>query len=244
MEIRETRDYSRFKLYPVNRKVTKEHVEKLVNDPSFPEAFSVHPIVVNENYWVIDGQHRLKAAITLNIPVYFVVQYGATEKDIISCNFNQKKWTLEDYLKFYAEKGLDSYRWVVTLRDSYAITLYQAILLTRFLGDTAGAHCNNHIKQGVFALDISTRDNIDVFASKYVECIKILIVAHGKKKVTHLLGEAYIRSAIKLFREDRRKFDKFVDKLPQFFKYLPHTTYSEEATEHIENVLTKRAYNR
>ena len=56
-KIRETNDYEIFKILKGNRDINQNHVNKLVQ--SITEKDLRIPIVVDNNMYVMDGQHRL-----------------------------------------------------------------------------------------------------------------------------------------------------------------------------------------
>ena len=68
-----TRDYSRFKKVVGNRDVKsyKRVLESIKNVGYIP-----NPIIVNENYEVIDGQHRLQACEELGISIAYIMIPG------------------------------------------------------------------------------------------------------------------------------------------------------------------------
>ena len=67
------------------------------------------PILVNKEWYVIDGQHRLEAAKRLQIPISFVVDENLTLEDMATLNIASKKWAVSDYLNYYARKGFPDY---------------------------------------------------------------------------------------------------------------------------------------
>lgn len=106
-DIKKTHDYGKFIIMGENRNVNLLHIKRLVQ--SFNEKQLICPIIVNEKYEVIDGQHRLKACIETGMPVYYFVipGYGITE--VQKLNTNQKNWTKLDYLDMYCAEGLTPY---------------------------------------------------------------------------------------------------------------------------------------
>lgn len=111
MNIQRTSDYKKFNTILGNRRVKKAHVNKLKSAFEWnPEAASWVPIIVNENYEVIDGQHRLEALKQLELPVYYRVIEGLTIEDVQALNSNTKPWTPNDYAEAYAHIGNRNYR--------------------------------------------------------------------------------------------------------------------------------------
>lgn len=102
-----TDDYDRFKMLTDNRDLNEAHVHRLAD--SFRTNHLVCPIIVNDSYQVIDGQHRLAASKKTGKPVYYMVipNYGIEQVRIL--NTNQKNWTKLDYLEMYAAQGVPAY---------------------------------------------------------------------------------------------------------------------------------------
>lgn len=105
--IMSTNDYSIFTLIRGNRVVNKLHVERLKK--SFSKSYLMSPIIVNQKYEIIDGQHRFNAAKELGLPVNFIVvnDYGLREVQLL--NTNMKNWKKEDYLQAYCDLGYVEY---------------------------------------------------------------------------------------------------------------------------------------
>ena len=64
-EIFETKDYSIFKFREDNRLINANHVKKLAERMKENGWLSTSVVTINGNGDVIDGQHRVKAAISV-----------------------------------------------------------------------------------------------------------------------------------------------------------------------------------
>ena len=66
-------------------------------------------IIVNENYEIIDGQHRFDVIKELGLPLNYVIcgGYGLNEVHIL--NQNSKTWNVDDYLDGYCLLGYTDY---------------------------------------------------------------------------------------------------------------------------------------
>ena len=73
------------------------------------------PVIVNENYEVIDGQHRIMAATELKEAIYYEIIPGLKLKDCIDLNAEQHKWSLVDYVSSYAKLGYEQYDSLLTM---------------------------------------------------------------------------------------------------------------------------------
>lgn len=101
MTIQQTTDYGRFLLRPENRPIDKGNLAKILNSVRKHNMLAYMPIIVSEDNYVIDGQHRLQVAKKLETPIYYLVIKGADLQTIILLNTAMKRWTYADYLHAY-----------------------------------------------------------------------------------------------------------------------------------------------
>ena len=108
--ILKTQEYAKFKNLKGNRKVDPKHVNRLINSmENNGNLTQVFPVIVNDQFEIIDGQHRLEACKQLGFPVFYEVKEGLTINTVISLNTNSKNWTPMDYCQSFAQQGLDPY---------------------------------------------------------------------------------------------------------------------------------------
>lgn len=102
-----TREYDKFKFMHGNRNVNLAHVKRLTD--SFSQTQLVSPIIVNDKFEIIDGQHRWMVCKELSLPLYYIVikNYGLKEVQIF--NSNASVWNKRDYLESYCQLGLRHY---------------------------------------------------------------------------------------------------------------------------------------
>lgn len=67
-------DYKKFNFASFNRSLVKSNIEKLKKEAIKEDNFPYFPIVVDKNLTIIDGQHRYKACMELNKPIYYIVK--------------------------------------------------------------------------------------------------------------------------------------------------------------------------
>lgn len=101
-EIFKSTDYLKFQKIEGNRKLADNHVKSLVESVKSKNLLHLKPIIVDENFFVLDGQHRLEAARICEVPIYYIVCSSEKFKEITKLNQNQKNWKLIDFLTFYA----------------------------------------------------------------------------------------------------------------------------------------------
>lgn len=127
--IHSTQSYDKFKNFLSNRDVKGSHLKNLIESIQRKNLLHLFPIVVNKNFEIIDGQHRLAAARALNVPIYYIVDSSVTQADIAMVNNNRKGWTAKDYIKFYYEEGLPQYQSLTYLLKKYPLTVVGAVRL-------------------------------------------------------------------------------------------------------------------
>lgn len=102
VELFYTEDLDQFTLSKANRRVYPQHVRRMAKSITRNGFLKDCPIKVIERdgqYVITDGQHRLEAARTLGVGVYFMTD---TEAEVASkirvANQFSRAWALDDYL--------------------------------------------------------------------------------------------------------------------------------------------------
>lgn len=102
-----TMDYYKFKSIKGNRHINSRNYIKLTK--SMEEEQLIIPIIVNDNYEIIDGQHRFMCAKNLGLPVYYLMVNGYSINQVKRANLVSSNWTKEDYLNMHITDGIESY---------------------------------------------------------------------------------------------------------------------------------------
>ena len=118
-KIQTTSDYSVFKKINSNRDINKAHLKKLIASISIKNLLFLFPVILNENMEVVDGQHRIEAAKSLGVKLYYIVDGSITKADIALMNSNRKSWGARDYISFYAEEGNEDFKRLKKLLKAY-----------------------------------------------------------------------------------------------------------------------------
>lgn len=125
--IKKTKDYDLFVFRDDNReKIDKAHVLKLIESIKSRNLLELRPICVNANMEIVDGQHRLLAAKTLGVDIYYQQDKSLDASDIIRMNIS-KPWTIGDYLNFYCEQGYDEYIKIKRFVEKHNLSLKVAL---------------------------------------------------------------------------------------------------------------------
>lgn len=144
-----TRDYKKFRVLKGNRRIQDAHVARLME--AFTEDASIssyNPILINEKWEIIDGQHRYEALKQLDLPVYYMMQPGLDISDTIDLNTGKKSWRPDDYAYSFMEQGKDQYETYLWFKDEYGLN---HDVLMRYL--SLDAHMTTRLfKEGQFVV--------------------------------------------------------------------------------------------
>jgi hypothetical protein len=112
-----TRDYLMFSELPGNRALNPLHLKRL--QASMQDKYLFSPIIVNEHYQVIDGQHRLQCAKDLGLIVYFIICEGYGIREVQILNASSKNWNSDDYMQGYCDLGYKDYAVYKEFKEKY-----------------------------------------------------------------------------------------------------------------------------
>ena len=149
-----TKDWKSLQFLEDNRDIDDGAVKRLAE--SIKKFGQLQPIVINEKWEVIEGQHRVRACKLLGIPVLYVISEGATIKEVILMNNIQRGWLNKDYLKCFCHlnhKSHDEYRKMKTFFEDYGLNFSVSInLLAGGFTYTGGGKANTAFKDGNFKI--------------------------------------------------------------------------------------------
>lgn len=189
--VKKTTDYNTFKMLPFQRDVSAEHVFSIKKSIKDNNMLISNPIIVDKNFYVIDGQHRLAAARDLKLPIYyFQLMIDAIENPsaIVSIN-TQKRWTLTDYIQYYAKLGFEEYIRFLNIMKLYDAP--QTVVL--YLAKCHGGHSfSDTVRSGKLRFPEDTEDFLEIFmafnksAKDYVTRKNLLVLKSQVWAAAHL----------------------------------------------------------
>lgn len=141
-----TNNYKMFKFLHGNRDVDEAHVEKIKNSIK-KIGYILHPIAVNEQFQIIDGQHRFCALSDLNMPVDYYITKDATIEQCIELNQINKRWKIGDFIKSYADRGDLSFTYLQGLKLNFN-KLPEKVVIDVALRASGGS-VGSRLKKGV-----------------------------------------------------------------------------------------------
>jgi len=219
-QIYKTSNYSEIKPHYLNRKIKSSHVKTLKEQIKYKDLGAAVPIVLNQNFQIIDGHHRFVARKDLGLPIYFVNHHGLDEKDIIMLNINRSEWTTLEagvfYNDLYMKEGDGQYsaynEWYSFYNNynkNFSLSLNQGLSL---LADNRHESPIDSFKEGTFYIaDYDIACQIAEFMNK---CFR-----HTQSKSGDSLGRAlWFMWRLEGFNSEG--FIKLLEKKTEKFKNL------------------------
>jgi hypothetical protein len=221
-----TRNYDLFKFLKGNRPVDEKHVRKLVQ--SMQQEYLQRPIDVNENYEIIDGQHRFTAIKELNLPLFYVVRKGWTMKQVQVANSNTKAWSVLDVIESQSRLGNIEYQVIKMFSKKHQINHQHSITLLN--PNTNGTLT----KAGTFkVLDIEKSERTALFIKKINKLISF-----------DCFRRPFVHTFRKLADNDNFEFEVFLKKLEyQSDRFKPCIDVKSQI-EMIEEIYNYRNQNK
>lgn len=167
VNIQQTQNYNQFKHFPSNRPVIANALVKSIKEKNL---LSSRPILVTEDFYIVDGQHRLAAARILNVPIYYTVDKKLTEDDIARLNANQKKWSAQDFLNFHVNRGVLAYVFIDKMIKEFKLPIHFLITCIERKKDCYGIFNRGEL---IIKNEQSMKETIQTFYEIYELCKKI-----------------------------------------------------------------------
>jgi hypothetical protein len=227
--IYKTNNYGMFKFRNDNRPVMKSHVEQLSRKMKEKGWIPGSYAVINEMFEVIDGQHRIQAAIIANVPVSYTIEVNTDFRHIQDLNQSQKNWTKADHILGWVKKGNENY---ITL-DRY-MKRYPEFKLTEmlmFLSNTKVNFPKELFESGEFQVK-----SLDVAKDTICNFIKLKpYFEDGYYK------SIFVRAMLRVMSKDVFDFDEFVHKV----SVRPGMIYTcGTVNQYVDMIETIYNYNR
>lgn len=243
-QVNSTNDYAKFKIMKGNRDVNKLHVKRLKE--SFNEKYLLSPIVVNENYEIIDGQHRFAAAKEMGLPVNFIVCNGYSLKEVQLLNTNMKNWRKEDYLNAYCDLGYPAYLKFREFMDNYPDFGLAAaeVLLTQKLTNNRNTKSpeikSESNKSGTYSVRYFQEGELEIpnYAISVEHAEMIMMVKPYYDGFNRAL---FIRAMIGIFKNDLYSHSKFIQRISSNPGVLQHCSNITQYKLMIEDIYNFRS---
>ena len=146
-----TNNYDKFKIIEGNRNVDEPKVRKLVD--SMKEKQLMIPILVNENYEIIDGQHRFTASSRLGFPIYYTVVEGYGINEVKKANLITTTWNLDAFLNLYCSDEKEEYLLFNTFVEEYNLSIFGLLNIYNHISGESMRKLQTDFKSGNFTFN-------------------------------------------------------------------------------------------
>src|SRR5882724_2589302 len=127
--INETTDYEQFKFLKGNRNIVPGHLAQLTSAILKDNLLAYNPIVVNKEWEVIDGQHRLLVARNNKLPIYYIINPNAGLSEVRTQNRYVRTWKALDFIESFASLGYPDYLWLYEFIQNNHLAVSTAVIL-------------------------------------------------------------------------------------------------------------------
>jgi hypothetical protein len=141
-----TKDYARFKTLGGNRKLNDLHFKRLLSSVMVNNLLFANPILVNEKFEIIDGQHRFAVCQDLGHPIHYLLVENLGLPEVQTLNANAKNWKVEDYIDGYCDMGLQEYCYLKSLMTKTGLGVMT--LLNIFASGNTNGSSLTKVKEG------------------------------------------------------------------------------------------------
>ena len=201
-QVHTTMDYAKFKSISGNRQINRLHFNRLKN--SIAENYLFTTIIVNENYEIIDGQHRFQCIKELQKPLHYIVCKGYGINEVQRLNVNTKNWTTFDYINGYIDLGLRDYAVYKEFQNKYNIGVLESIVLLS--GKHNGTDGSNNSYQNFKDGKFKVKDLFD--AEDKMDKINLIAPYYVNYK-----RRSFMLAMISMFKNPEFEFTEFLQKI-------------------------------
>lgn len=207
--LNKTKDYSIFKKHENNRAIDPFNLKKIVASLKIQNLLEFRPILIDANYRIIDGQHRLEAAKQLELEVYYQVNQESTHEDIVLLNSNQKKWLQEDYVNYYISRGNLEYKKLKDYAIQKGLPIAEVLSMTKW----KSTEQSSEVRVGTYKFpDADYLSTMNITLDKLSDIIRILdkYILSNKKFIS---GRKFKRALLAFLKNPEVDFQTFLSKI-------------------------------
>ena len=227
MQVKETKNYSMFSTIEGNRPKNELHLKRLKK--SMEEELLIIPIIGNEKYQVIDGQHRLAVSQELSLPLRYIIAKGYGLNEVHRLNQNSKNWTMTEFIDGYADMGYNEYIYLKDFLERTELNLSSALAL---LGSDDGK-TTKQVRGGTWKAVHTNR------AETIADWVNIITQYHSGAT-----RQVFVRALIKLYNNENFEFSHLIGKIALQPASLVPCVNTEQYLTLLEDIYNYRSRNK
>jgi len=229
IQVHATKDYSLFKTLNGNRDVHNLHLTRLKESMKKNHLTTI--IMVNENFEIIDGQHRFLVSQELKLPINYIIQKNYGLKEVQILNANMKNWQTIDYVNGYCDLGYKDYIIYRDFVDEYGFQNQVAMLLLSDEHPSGNQEESPAVKFKDGRFKVKDLENAKRIAEKF-----LMIEPYYKG----FLRRSFIYALYGLMKKETFEFTEFISKLKQQPTTLQDCTSTSQYKVLIEEIYNYR----
>jgi hypothetical protein len=232
-EIFETKDYSIFKFRDDNRIVNTNHVKKLSQRMKDNGWLSTSVVTINGSGEVIDGQHRVKAAMSVGCPIRYKCVRGAGSDEMTSMNTLQRNWSPFDHLHKFVKKGNPNYITFQKFKEEFPMFKYTEIAM--LLQNSTTSIKRDNFDSGNYVVRNEKKGRL---WGQYLLELKPYFEKYYNKSI-------FVRGFLKIISNKKEfVFEEFLHKVKLRPNMLVACGTTEQYIEMIENIYNYKRSNK
>jgi len=211
VKVYQTLDYAKFKVLNGNRPLKPAHVELLKESISEYGDLGT-PVIVNEKFEKIDGQHLQKAREELGLPVPYIMKPGFGLKEIHVSNTNRKNWTMTEFMNCYADLEMKHYVKFKCFHKKYDFPISTSLTIVigyQPLGSEATGARRSGVSMDSFKRGELIFKNPEEAEDRAEKIIMLKDIYYGYKK------SFFVQAMLRMFRFEEYNHSEFMSKLKQ-----------------------------
>jgi hypothetical protein len=225
-QVHNTTFYERFKFVQANRPIVQKKLDKMIEAIKHKNFLPYFPIVVSPKFEVLEGQHRLKAAEYLRLPIYYMISNEMGVEDVSDINEVQDAWKTSDHLNFQCEQGNKDY---LTLRSFMAkwsyVPIRVAINLTMSRSGNANDAVTATFKRGEYVCSsLEFAEQVAAATFDFAKWFK------------HFRQQSFIFAIAKCMRNPNYDHKRMMQKMEYLSTRLVRCSRMEEYLEKLEEI--------
>ena len=197
------------KEYGVQRMLDRGNVNRIKN--SMESLYVPSIIKVNQDWYILDGQHSKQAIKELAIKgaefAYVMYNTNGLDKEIcVKLNTTSKQWNANDFLELWINTGNEHYIWYKNVMDKYNLSIQATTFLVTGKVHVKSTQSTSEFNSGDMIITPKQRAKVIYIADRLQEIRNILPKNIANDRSFHI-------AFMKVFNSGKYDHQRMLDKL-------------------------------